>query len=451
MKNMLKANVVMLSVGEQQYPQDYLAEVISGLEKEVGKMDCNLLSCHTVMNFADAEKTAEELKDKQIDLFIVDFVSWHITINIMHILKNFRDVPILIWGIGGFTDKTGKLHAPAAGAGVTGFVPIVKELGFKYKIIMEKPDSEHAFATVADYIHSVSCAKTIKASRIGLIGYADMGLYSCAYDKTGLFKKLGIDIENYDGYAIADLMNTFDDSLVKETMDWIKSTTKQQNAIPEKALEKVTRLYLAMKGKADGRKLDAISVKCVDGITKLGFNPCLAQSLLADKDLSVICECDAYGLVTSIILSTVTGQTSAFVEHYEVFDKEVLVGVCGFIPRDFIDGDFNIKAANLGEYNTGISNVSKLKCGEITYGRFYNDNGTFKLFLQHGNTKPNPKWTELGWEEPTPDFPAALLEVEMSVPEYIDKVPGQHVIMVFGDHVAKVQEVCNLLDIEVVF
>lgn len=451
MKNMLKANVVMLSVGEQQYPQDYLAEVISGLEKEVEKMDCNLLSCHTIMNFADAEKVAEELKDKQIDLFIVDFVSWHITINIMHILKNFRDVPLLIWGIGGFTDKTGKLHAPAAGAGVTGFVPIVKELGFKYKIIMEKPDSEHAFCEVADYIHSVSCAKTIKASRIGLIGYADMGLYSCAYDKTGLFKKLGIDIENYDGYAIADLMNTFDDSLVKETMDWIKSTTKQQNEIPEKALEKVTRLYLAMKGKADGRKLDAISVKCVDGITKLGFNPCLAQSLLADKDLSVICECDAYGLVTSIILSTVTGQTSAFVEHYEVFDKEVLVGVCGFIPRDFIDGDFNIKAANLGEYNTGISNVSKLKCGEITYGRFYNDNGTFKLFLQHGNTKPNPKWTELGWEEPTPDFPAALLEVEMSVPEYIDKVPGQHVIMVFGDHVAKVQEVCNLLDIEVVF
>ncbi len=35
MKNMQKANVVMLSVGEQQYPQDYLAEVIAGLEKEV--------------------------------------------------------------------------------------------------------------------------------------------------------------------------------------------------------------------------------------------------------------------------------------------------------------------------------------------------------------------------------------------------------------------------------
>lgn len=450
MKNMQKANVVMLSVGEQQYPQDYLAEVIAGLENQVKKMDCNVLDCFTVMNFQDAEKAANALAGKTVDLFIIDFVSWHITINVMHILKNFRDVPLLIWGIGGFTDKTGKLHAPAAGAGVTGFVPIVKEMGYTYKIIMEQPDSEHAFAEVADYIHSVSCAKTIKNARIGLIGYADMGLYTCAYDKTALFKKIGIDIENYDGYRIANLMDTFPDEKVKETMQWIKETTKAQNNVPENALERVTRLYLAMKGQADGRQLDAISVKCVDGITKLGFNPCLAQSLLADKDLSVICECDAYGLVTSIILSTVTGNTSAFVEHYEVFDNDVLVGVCGFIPKDFIDGDFEIKAANLGEYNTGISNVSKLKCGEVTYGRFYNDNGQFKLFLQHGTTKPNPKWTELGWEEPTPDFPAALLELEMPMNEYLDKVPGQHVIMVFGDYVEKVKDVCKILDIEVV-
>ena len=37
-----------------------------------------------------------------------------------------------------------------------------------------------------------------------------------------------------------------------------------------------------------------------------------------------------------------------------------------------------------------------------------------------------------------------------NVDEYIDKVPGQHVIMVYGDYVKKVKDVCNLLDIEVV-
>ena len=282
MKNMTKANVVMLSVGEQQYPQEYLDQVISEIDTEVGKMDCNLIGCYKIMNFSDAEKVADALKDQKVDLFIAKFVSWHITINIMHVLKNFRDVPVLIWGIGGFIDETGKLHAPAAGAGITGFIPVAKEFGFKYKIIMEEPGAAHEYEQVADYIHAVSCAKRVRAARIGLIGYADMGLYPLSYDKTALCKKIGIDIENYDGYLIADLMNAFPEDRVKETMEWIKSTTTAQNEIPEAALEKVTRLYLAMKDKAAGRELDAIAVKCVDGITKLGFNPCLAQSLLAD-------------------------------------------------------------------------------------------------------------------------------------------------------------------------
>jgi len=450
MKNMQKIDVVMLHVGEEQYPQDYLDKVIATLVPQVEKMDCNLLSNHKIMCFADAERVMEELKGKQVDLFIINFLSWHITPYVMHVLKNYRQTPLLIWGIGGTTDGTGKLHSPAAAAGITGFMPIVRELGFKYKMILTKPDSDHAYDQVADYIHAVSCAKTVKASRIGLIGYADMGLYPLSYDKKALFGKLGIDIEDYSGYEIANLMQLFPEEKVKETMEWIRSTTKAENNIPEAALEKVTRLYLAMKDKSDGRNLDAIAVKCVNGITKLGFNPCLAQSLLADKDVSVICECDAYGLVTSIILSTVTGNASAFVEHYEVFDKEILVGVCGFIPQEFIDGDFKIKASNLGEYNTGISNVSKMKTGEVTYGRFYNENGQFKLFLCHGNTKPCPKWTELGWSEPTPDFPAVLLEIEMPMQKYIETVPGQHVIMVYGDYVEKVKTVCDLLDIEVV-
>lgn len=450
MKNMQKIDVVMLHLGEEQYPQDYLDNVAAELREQVGKMECNLMGSYKIMCFADAERVVEALKGKQVDLFIVNFLSWHITPYVMHLLKNYRDTPLLIWGIGGTTDSTGKLHSPAAAAGITGFMPIVKEFGFKCKMILEKPDSEHEYAQVADYIHSVSCAKTVRASRIGLIGYADMGLYPLAYDKTALFKKLGIDIEDYSGYEIANLMELFSEEKVKETMEWIRATTKAENTISDKALEKVTRLYLAMKDKSDGRNLDAIAVKCVNGITKLGFNPCLAQSLLADKDVSVICECDAYGLVTSIILSTVTGNTSAFVEHYEAFDKEILVGVCGFIPRDFIDGDFKIKASNLGEYNTGISNVSQMKTGEVTFGRFYSDNGKFKLFLAHGNAKPNPKWTELGWSEPTPDFPAVMLEIEMPMQKYIENVPGQHVIMVYGDYMEKVKTVCDLLDIEVV-
>ncbi|MBO4264663.1 MAG: hypothetical protein J5922_01110 [Clostridia bacterium] len=451
MKNMEKANVIILNVGDSQYPQDYLGALIEEVNSNVRKMNCNVLAEYTIMNEKDAIAAKEGVKSMTTDLFIINFVSWHITPYVMNVVKNYRNVPLLIWGIGGFTDKSGKLVSPAAAAGITGIMPIVREMGYKYKLIAEKPDTPHSYDEVSHYIDLVGAAKKIRASKIGLIGYADMHLYTCAYDMTNLFKQIGICIEDYSGYEIANLMKACPEDAVKKIMDDVKASYKFENQVPDKVLENVCRLYYVMKNKADGHALDAISIKCVHGTTSaLGFNPCLAQTLLADKDLSVICECDAYGLVTSIILSTITGHASAFMEHYEVFDSEVLVGVCGFIPPEFADGIVKIRSANLGEVNTGISNVSKVRTGEVTFGRFYSDNGKFKLFLSKGEAKPNPKWTEIGWEEPTPDFPAVMLKLNVPMQKYLENVPGQHIIMVYGDYIEDVKTVCGLLDIEIV-
>ena len=116
-----------------------------------------------------------------------------------------------------------------------------------------------------------------------------------------------MDIEDYYSNDILEKMDAFSDEEVAGAIREIKSEYVFTNNVPEATLEKVTRLYLAMKGKRDKRALDAISIKCVYGITKLGFNPCLAQSLLADKDTCVICECDGLGLKPGGF-STFTGE-----------------------------------------------------------------------------------------------------------------------------------------------
>ena len=230
----------------------------------------------------------------------------------------------------------------------------------------------------------------------------------------------------------------------------IKADMVCENVIKDEVIARIARLYLVMKGKKDQRGLDAISIKCVFGVNNLGFNACLAQSLLANKDTSVICECDAYGLATGIMLSRVTGQCSAFVENYEAFDDTVLVGVCGFIPKDMTEGDWRFRSANLGEYNTGISNVSRMKLGQITYGRLYESKGQYKMFLARGEAKDHIKWTEAGWNEPTPDFPSFLLDPGMSVQHYLENVPGQHILFVYGDYLEDMKLFCKFMGIEVV-
>ena len=444
-----KVKVVLLHLGEIMYPQDYLAEVMDEVRGSVQKMDAELVARHSIMCGDDGADAANALSGLDFDVIIANFVSWHITPYVMQVLKNYRDKPILVWGIGGKTDATGKLHSPAAAAGVTALVPALKEMGFIYKVICQKPDEHLRETEIAGFLHTAAAAKKIRNARIGLIGYADMGLYTCAYDKLTVLDKLGIDIEDYFSYEITAKMDAVTPGELDGVIRGIKDNMAFENSIPDIMLEKTARLYCAMKGKADNRELDAISIKCVTGVTKyLGFNPCLAQSMLASKDLSVICECDAYGLITSVILSSLSGQCAAFMENYEVFEDSALVGVCGFIPRDFTEGGVKIRSANLGGDFGGIGNVSKVRTGTVTYARLYQSGGAFKLFMSRGEALPSPKWTELGWTEPTPDFPSVRLKLEIPVQRYLENVMGQHIVMVYGDWTDRLRDLCSLLRIE---
>lgn len=444
-----RARVVMLSLGEIMYPQDFLGKVIEDARRHVAAMNVDLVGAYTIMTEEDGVRVARAMEGLAFDAIIANFVSWHITPYVMQVMRHYREKPVLVWGIGGKTNAIGTLHSPAAAAGITAFVPLLKEMGFRYHVICEKPDEPRRLEEVAAYLDLVGAAKRIRETRIGLIGYADMGLFTCAYDKLAVFNELGIDIEDYFGYEITHAMDLCPEEEARAIAEGIKRENTFQNEIPEATLDKVARLYCAMKGQADRRSLDAISIKCVNGVTGfMGFNPCLAQSLLANRDLSVICECDAYGLLTNVILSKLTGQTSAFMENYEVFDDSVLVGVCGYIPKDFVDGEVQLRSANLGDTNRGISNVSKVKTGQVTFARLYREDNRFKLYIARGEAFDSPKWTELGWNEPTPDFPSMRLKLEMPVQTYLETVPGQHIIMVYGDHKARLVSLCRLLGVE---
>jgi L-fucose isomerase-like protein len=450
MNKNVTCNLAVLSVGEEMYPQDILKAVISDVWRNVESLGENVVVEAVIMNGSDAEKVREEMAGKDIDLIILNYVSWHITPYVMSVLRDFRRVPVLVWGIGGKV-IAGKLHSPAAAAGITAVIPLLRQMGYSYKIICEKPDEPRKMGEVKSYVNIVKAAKKVRHSRIGLIGYADMGLYTCSYDRTLVFDKLGVDIEDYSGYEITGRMDACPAETAHKIMDDIRSSMKCENEICDSVLEKAARLYYAMREQSSRRNLDAISIKCVNGVTGyMGFNPCLAQSMLASKDLSVICECDAYGLITSVMLSALTGQASTFMENYEVFDDSVLVGVCGYVPKDFADGCPCIRSANLGETNKGISNVSRVKEGLITFARLYADgNGSFRMFLSRGEAKKSPKWTELGWAEPTPDFPSVLLKLEIPVQKYLENVPGQHIIISYGDWTNELRQMCGLMGIAV--
>lgn len=447
----MQPKIVLLSCGEEVYPRPWLDEVIRAVRSGMEALEVEVVHAGTLMNEYDAITALKAVKGKDFDLVVVHLVSWHITSYIMHVLRDFKQIPVLVWATGGKTDAGGKLHSPAAPAALTALLPALKEMGFRYKVLYEKPDAPHAFDEVAGFAQVALASRRIRTSRIGLIGYADMGLYTCTYDRTSIASRLGIDVDDYFSYEIGTLMDSAPDADISEIVRMIRARLVFENAVSPKVLDRVARLYLALKRKADGRGLDAISIKCVNGVTRyMGVNPCIAQSLLADKDLSVICECDAHGLITNVMMSMLTGQTTSFMENYEVFDDEVLVGTCGFLPLDFVDGQARARSTNLGDFFTGMGMVSKVRTGTVTFARLFKKGEGYAMFLSRAEARTPGKWIELGWDEPTPDFPSLLLKLEMPVRTYLESVPGQHVVLAFGDHVDQMRDLCTLMGIEVV-
>ena len=427
---MSKPRVMLLSCGENVYPSGWLQEYVTEISKGLKESDIELTGAFLIVDEQAISPAREALRNVEFDIIIVHFVSWHITSYVTSIIKDYKHIPILAWATGGRTDKAGKLHSPAASAGITAFLPMLKEMGFRYKAIYEKPDEPHRFHDVEQYAKTAWAYARIKNSRIGLVGYADMGLYTCAYDRASVFAELGIDVEDYFSYEIGDRMSKAPDNEIKDTAAEIRAKFRFENEVSQQVLDRIARLYYVLKNKAGERGLDAISIKCVHGVTKyMGVNPCMAQSLLAGKDLSVICECDAYGLITNMMMSMLTSQTAAFMENYEFYEDEILVGTCGFLPLDFVDGELKARSTNLGDFFVGMSNVSKARTGVVTFARLFKEGERFKMFLSRGEAKPPPKWIELGWEEPTPDFPSLLIKLEMSAQRYMETVPGQHIII----------------------
>ena len=447
---MYKPRVMLLCCGESVYPCEWLYEYYTEIRHGLTELDIELAGAHLVIDEHAIVPIREELKNTEFDVIVVHFVSWHISGYVTSIIKDYKHIPILAWATGGRT-RNGKLHSPASAAGITAFLPVLKEMGFKYKAIYEKPDEPHRFKDVEQYARTARAYAKVKNSRVGLVGYADMGLYTCSYDKTAVFTKLGIDVEDYFSYEIGERMSKVSDEEIQDIAAGIKSKFRFENEVSRQALDKIARLYSVLKSKVEERGLDAISIKCVQGVTKyMGVNPCMAQSLLAGRDLSVICECDAYGLITNMMMSMLTSQTAAFMENYEFFDNEILVGTCGFLPLDFADGELKARSANLGDFFIGMSNVSKARTGVVTFARLFKENDCFRMFAARGEAKDPPKWIELGWEEPTPDFPSLLIKLEMSAQRYMETVPGQHIIISYGDCLEQLKDLCAMMDIEVV-
>lgn len=432
----------------------YPREVVSRLGREAADalrgLGIDVTETEPMTGFDDVPRGLEQLAGKEHDAIIACVVAWTETPVITGILRDYLHLPILLWGRGGYT-VNGRLVSPAAQAGTSAALDTLKLLGAKFKYIYDYPDTPMSLDKVSDFCTAAKAVNILAHARIGMMGYADMGLYSLMFDGLQVRKKLGIEVESYDMLEIEQAMQKLPKEAVQaQIAEWQNSWEFEQPVAPP-IMERVARLTLALNDKIEKRNYLAASTKCVYGVTKyMGCTACMAQSMLGDKT-HFVCENDVPGMITQTMLGLLTGQSTTFIEMYEYFPDRLLAGACGFVPTSFIDGGkVSVRGHTWGGSSGGIVNTAPMKTGKVTLARISLHGERYRMHILTGEGLRPRDWEELGWVPPAPNFPSLEIIPDGSVEEFAHKALAQHYAVVYGDHRQKLTDLCELLDIEVI-
>lgn len=158
---------------------------------------------------------------------------------------------------------------------------------------------------------------------------------------------------------------------IQAILNKIKTEWDFEKEVDETFLKKGITYYLTLRQIAEENRLNAISIKDVDGMKKiLDFPPAMIFMLLSDEmHVCTIPENDAMGAVTQLIVKELTGQCAAYLEFYEFSEESVLLGVPDFVPAEVVDGKVKVTAAAFGGIPGGLLNISTLKTGKLTLAR----------------------------------------------------------------------------------
>lgn len=438
--------------GEINSPQELIKTMCNKAREEVKSLGIEVISTDHVTDDPegkDVRRAISELKGKSFDSLIICLAGWIPSHAVISITEEFRDKPILLWGLAGEREN-GRVITPAPQAGTTALRKVFEDLGYKFRYVYNVIGKLSPLDKIKNFTVAASAIKNVRKTKIGMMGFRDMKLYNTLYEGLSLKEKIGVEIEYFEMLEMVNESKIVDQKEVQKILDKIKNEWEFTKPVDENFLKKGISYYLAIKKIATYNNFSAISLKDVDGMKSLmGFPPAMIFMLLSDElNLCTIPENDSMGAVTQLIVKQLTGQCAAYLEYYEFFENSVLMGVPDFVPAEIVDGRVRVTGASFGNISGGVLNISTLKTGELTLARLSNTGTEYTMHLCRGEGRLM-KWEEAGWDDPAPQLPSLEIVTEIPVEEFAQHISGQHYIISYGDNTGVLRDYCYLNGINV--
>ncbi len=451
---MRKCKAGFVGFGEVNTPREFIEPRCEDAAQKLEAAGIELVSTAPVSDDPQgeqADRAARELASEDWDVLVLCIAGWIPSWAVLRTIRNFKHKPMVLWGLSGWR-KGDRFVTTADQAGSTALRHPLEEMGFNFRYFVGKMDQPLPLDEVVSYLRAAGAAAALRESLIGMAGYRDMRLYGTLYDGVALKRDLGVEIEHFELLEAAQGMQKAKAEDVKRLSAEVRRRWKFTRDPQPETIENSVRLFIAFRDIIARRNYAGFSFNDVDGVKKLlNFAPAGAMTLLHDElDISSVPENDCLGAVTQLMVRLLTGQIGAYLEFYEFSQTGALMGVPDYVPAEIVEGPVTVMPNAFGSFGEGLLNVSRLKTGPATLARLGQVRGRHVLHALPVTAETPPVWEEAGWAPPVPQLPS--LHVKLSVPpdEFLGKVLGQHYILMYGDQMSLLRNLCAILKIDLI-
>ncbi|MBR2846685.1 MAG: hypothetical protein IKB89_01270, partial [Clostridia bacterium] len=187
--------------GEVNTPIDVIIKKCETAKAQLEAQGLDLVSVYPVTDDyeeKDVKKAIDALKGKDFDSIVVCIAGWIPTHAVVKVCEQFKEKPMVLWGLCGWIESDGRLVTTADQAGTSALRKTFYDLGYTFKYVYDIIGKESGAAKVANYAKAASAAKKLRSAKVGMAGYRDMNLYGTLYDGTSLKRVVGPEIETFE-------------------------------------------------------------------------------------------------------------------------------------------------------------------------------------------------------------------------------------------------------------
>lgn len=396
---------------------------------------------------SDVEKIVDKFKAAKVNAVFFPHCNFG-TEDLVCKVANELKVPILLWGPrdeAPLADGS-RLRDTQCGLFATG--KVLRRFNLPYTYMSNCTLEDEAFERgLKNFIAAANVVKEFRKIRILQISTRPQDFWTMMCNEGELLERFGVQLTPITMSEFTSRIKRLEvenDAEVLETIKYME--TNMEICVPETAVKTLAALKVAMKRFATELGCSAIAIQCWNSLQQdLHVMPCVANALLTDEGIPVVCETDIHGAISAVMAQAAgMGKTPTFFVDWSVRhpenDNGELLQHCGPWPISLAKEGTKAKLGRpfaFEEHCPGAV-IAEIKGGQISIVRFDGDNGKYSVLLGNAKGIEGPKtigtylWIEVeNWTR---------LEHKLVCGPYVHHAVGIH-----GDIVPVIYEACKYI------